>query len=187
MWLPSFLLSHQLTYCSKDLIIKVRISEIFKIFSCTGCALNWHLCGNEHSTTDVVIRKLLPKGVIEIAFIFTGTGVSFLPDKNCVLCLDILSKPRHLFPVFPKDYMDFSIEVFISGFQRSSFWQTDSLYPMQSRSSHPEVFLGKGVLKVCSKFTGEHPCRSVISIKLLNNFIEITLRRGRSPINLLHI
>ena len=29
------------------------------------------------------------------------------------------------------------------------------------------VFLGKGVLKICSKFTGEHPCKSVISIKLL--------------------
>ena len=26
------------------------------------------------------------------------------------------------------------------------------------RSSYPEVFLGKGVLKVCSKLTGEHPC-----------------------------
>ena len=38
-----------------------------------------------------------------------------------------------------------------------------------SRSSSPEVFLGKGVLKICSKFTGEHPCRSVISIKLLCN------------------
>ena len=25
------------------------------------------------------------------------------------------------------------------------------------RSSHPEVFLGKGILKTCSKFTGEHP------------------------------
>ena len=25
------------------------------------------------------------------------------------------------------------------------------------------MFLGKGVLKICSKFTGEHPCRSVIS------------------------
>ena len=28
------------------------------------------------------------------------------------------------------------------------------------------MFLGKGVLKICSKFTGEHPCRSMISIKL---------------------
>ena len=26
------------------------------------------------------------------------------------------------------------------------------------------MFLGKGVPKICSKFTGEHPCRSVISI-----------------------
>ena len=32
-----------------------------------------------------------------------------------------------------------------------------------NRSSHPEVFLEKGVLKICSKFTGEHPCRSEIS------------------------
>ena len=34
------------------------------------------------------------------------------------------------------------------------------------RSSRPEVFFRKGVLKICSKFTGEHACRSVISIKL---------------------
>ena len=35
------------------------------------------------------------------------------------------------------------------------------------------LFLGEGVLKICSKFTRECPCRSVISIKLLSNFIEI--------------
>ena len=29
----------------------------------------------------------------------------------------------------------------------------------KSRSSRPEVFLGKGVPKICSKFTGEHPYR----------------------------
>ena len=55
------------------------------------------------------------------------------------------------------------------------------------RSSHPQVFLGKGVLKICSKFTGEHPCQSAISIKLLCNFIEITLRHRCSPVNLRHI
>ena len=55
------------------------------------------------------------------------------------------------------------------------------------RSSHPEVFLGKGVLKICSRFTGEHPCRSALSIKLQSNFIEITLRHGCSLVNLLHI
>ena len=43
------------------------------------------------------------------------------------------------------------------------------------RSSHPEVLLGKGVLKICSKFTGEHPYWRAIS-----------LRHG-SPVNLLHI
>ena len=44
-----------------------------------------------------------------------------------------------------------------------------------------------GVLKTCSKFTGEQTYRSVISINLLCNFIEITLRHGCSPVNLLHI
>ena len=29
-------------------------------------------------------------------------------------------------------------------------------------SSPPEVFLGKGVLKICSKFTREHLCQSVM-------------------------
>ena len=28
------------------------------------------------------------------------------------------------------------------------------------RSSRREVFLRKGILEICNKFTGEHPCRS---------------------------
>ena len=55
------------------------------------------------------------------------------------------------------------------------------------RSSRPEVFLGKGVLKIYSKFTGEHQRWSAISIKLQSNFIKITLRHGCSPGNLLHV
>ena len=55
------------------------------------------------------------------------------------------------------------------------------------RSSLPEVFLRKGVLKVCSKFIGEHPWQRVISINLQSNFIDITLRHGCSPVNLLDI
>ena len=55
------------------------------------------------------------------------------------------------------------------------------------RSSHSEVFLGKGVRKICSKFTVEHPCRNSILIKLQSNFIEIALWHGCSPVNLLHI
>ena len=55
------------------------------------------------------------------------------------------------------------------------------------RSSHPEVLLEESVLKMCSKFTGEHPCQNVILVKLLCNVIEIALRHGCSPVNLLHI
>ena len=55
------------------------------------------------------------------------------------------------------------------------------------RSSLPEVFLGNGILKICSKCTGEHLCRSMISIKSLCNFFEITLWHRCSPVYLLHI
>ena len=57
----------------------------------------------------------------------------------------------------------------------------------QFKSSHPEVFLGKGVLEICSKFTGELLCRNVILRKLLCNFIKITLWHGWSPVYLLYI
>ena len=65
-------------------------------------------------------------------------------------------------------------------------WLLRISFLVKFRSSHPEVFLG-GALKICSKFAGEHSCRSAISIKLLCSFIEITLRHGCSPVNLLHI
>ena len=53
--------------------------------------------------------------------------------------------------------------------------------------SRPAVFLRKVFLKICIKFTGEQSCRSVISVKLLCNFIEIALWLGCSPVNLLYI
>ena len=33
-----------------------------------------------------------------------------------------------------------------------------------SRSSYLELFWGKGALKICRKFTGERPCKSVIKL-----------------------
>ena len=54
------------------------------------------------------------------------------------------------------------------------------------RSRRPEVFLRRALLKICSKFAGEHRCRNVVSIKLQSNFIEITLRHGSYPVNLVH-
>ena len=49
------------------------------------------------------------------------------------------------------------------------------------------MFLGKLVLKICSKFTGKHPWQGATSIKLQSNFIEIALRYVCSPVNFLHI
>ena len=53
------------------------------------------------------------------------------------------------------------------------------------RSLSSEVVARMCSVKICSKFTGEHPCLSVMSIKLLCRFIEITLCHGCSPVNLL--
>ena len=72
-------------------------------------------------------------------------------------------------------------------FQQFEQYNFESGYLRNFRSSPPLVFLGKSVLKICSKFLGEHPCRSVISIKLLCNLIKIKLRHRYSPVNLLHI
>ena len=71
--------------------------------------------------------------------------------------------------------------------KKASLSMFDRVLNTYLASSHSEVFLGNGVLKICSKFTGVHPCRSAISIKLLCNFIEIALQHGCSPVNLLHI
>ena len=73
---------------------------------------------------------------------------------------------------------------------RKNYISGEAKMPMKNytyRGSCPEVFLEKGVLKICCKFTGEHSCRSAISIKLQSNYIEITLRHGCSPVNLLHL
>ena len=70
-------------------------------------------------------------------------------------------------------------------------WKSPPLQCMSSsRSSRPQVFLEINFLKICSKFTGEDQCRSVISVKFsscLSNFIKITLWHGCSLVNLLHI
>ena len=54
----------------------------------------------------------------------------------------------------------------------------DILFFGDFRSSHPEVFWGKGVLKICSTFIGEHPCRNAISIKLLATLLKSRFSMG---------
>ena len=64
---------------------------------------------------------------------------------------------------------------------------SQGLYINILQSSRPDLFLRKDVLRISSMFTGEHPCWIMISIKLQNNFIEIAVTHGCSPVNLLHI
>ena len=93
-----------------------------------------------------------------------------------LLLLFLLSLLFYLFFAF---FPFFSLFLWIPGLtlMSCSFFITNSklhlLLSGMHRSSHPEVFL-----KMCSKFTGEHPCRSVISIKL---------RRPGCSVNLLHV
>ena len=56
--------------------------------------------------------------------------------------------------------------------------QNKATNKLHVRSSRPEVFLGKGVLKICNKFTGENLCQSVIQKICFANC---------SPVNLQHI
>ena len=63
---------------------------------------------------------------------------------------------------------------------------TQNCYLTDYSRSSTKVFLGKGILEIFSKFTGEQSCQRLVSIKLQSNFIEFTHRYGCSPVNLLH-
>ena len=54
-------------------------------------------------------------------------------------------------------------------------WVFPKQYRRQYRNSPSKVFLGKGVLKVWSNFTGEHPCQSAISITLLKSHFGMSI------------
>ena len=93
-------------------------------------------------------------------------NISYFIEISVKIVLFYISKQG--FPYFVHVYIEFQ-------------------YSRRFRSSHPEVFLVKSVLEKCNKFTGEHPCQSVILIKLQSNFIEIILRYECCPVNWLHI
>ena len=69
---------------------------------------------------------------------------------------------------------------------RMSFF-AKTLYTKKTEEIQKQPIRGvlrKSVLKIWSKLTGKHPFRSVISIKLLCNFIEIELRYECSIVNI---
>ena len=64
---------------------------------------------------------------------------------------------------------------------------TFSMWTNQATLCHRPVLKQIHFVKHVCKLTGEHPCQSVISTKLLWSFIEIILRYRCSPVNFQHI
>ena len=95
-------------------------------------------------------------------------------------------RPVSLFPICGKDF-----ERLIYNSLFEYFIENNLISPNQSgfivRKKNLEVLLRKGALKICCKFTREHPCRSAISVKLQSKFIEIAHRHGCSPVNLFYV
>ena len=86
-----------------------------------------------------------------------------IADLNCRSC-----HPKVIFGNF-RTYLENIMQKTIRTFHKNfidGYLFSDKLH-MPFRSNHPKVFLGESVLKICSKFAGEHPYGSVISIKLL--------------------
>ena len=95
----------------------------------------------------------------------------FRPDI-CVTLLQLPERvPYHFEKVFvlminmAKDFLRFK-QLFYTRFKVYNIIRLSSrislflcfLQVVKSRSNQSEVFLGKGVLKIYSKFTGENPC-----------------------------
>ena len=102
--------------------------------------------------------------------------MEYLFYKFCVLYY-FITFIFNIFVTSESMYVDMMIE------KKQKVWKTKFKY----RNSCFEVFCKEDVLKICSKFTGENPYRSVILIKLLRNFIEIIPQHGCSPVTLQHI
>ena len=88
------------------------------------------------------------------------------------------------FICFLKPFIRYSFRKLMNRFrEKFKILHLDPIMPY--RSSRPEVSLEKAILRICSKFTEEHSCQSVISIKLQSSckVIEITLRHRYCPVN----
>ena len=79
-------------------------------------------------------------------------------------------------------YMNFSVKEMMFFLDIENLSSDRFLFDKKRMKSFTSVNfqkpLEKGVLKICSKFTGEHPCRSVISINLQSNFFRTPYPRN---------
>ena len=92
-------------------------------------------------------------------------------------------------PLLITNFTNWNLKYWIWNKPLDTFSSTEAYHCKKSttRSSRPEMFRVKDVLKICNKFTEEHLRQNVTSIKLQSNFIEKTFQHGCSPVNMLHI
>ena len=106
-------------------------------------------------------RDVMHKDIIVTVQAIEYTGKNASVEEWFEKKINLVSKviPRNRLSMFQSPL----VNCFLKG--RSIIRSLKQNCPLfsQFRSSHPEVFLGKVVLKIFSKVTGEHPCRSEIS------------------------
>ena len=152
--------------------LSTRYLAILKFSTVSSSSLT-----NSWIVNNVIFWKLL------MQFLGNEVGKVFFIVKIWWLCRDFKSECSNFFKDFDSFLRTALIDTCFT--LKSQLFSNASSFSFSIiRSSHPEVFLEKGVLKICSKFTGEHPCRSAISINLLCSFHEIALQHGFSPLNL---
>ena len=143
-------------------------------------------CRNYITTFYIFFRNFIARKPPFVAFFFNFQDSCVIPQDQFLCMFSWLLKLRYcaVQGINICFFLTSGCILFISlkGAMFSILWKR-----FYFRSSPQEVFLRKAFLKICSKFTGGHPCRSMISIKLQNDFSEFTLRHGFSPVNLLHI
>ena len=133
-----------------------------------GSIILHQLLGDEIQKRFVMVKSLAD---VLKTYLFSSSPFEDML-KTCLRCLDqdeLLQKYFSQLQVF-----ETSREVFIMNCSRQI---TTKIFVLVIRKQSFNLFLGKGVLKICSKFTGE---QKICFATLLN-------RHGCSPVNLLHI
>ena len=146
-----------LQFKKKNNLAQVLLWKFCEIFK-TGFSMNTPVgcvcySSEELWITDFVIKKVLKHLLGKILQNSLGNTLSTFLNKG-----SSASVSRWIFPQCFKTLQVTSSRSLLE------FWKTifNSERQFLIRSSPPEVRLGKGVLKICSKFTGQHSCRATL-------------------------
>ena len=108
-----------------------------------------------------------------VSFCALNSGLRVFYYKNTIFSSECIPKNEEI--SYKKHNRRFLPHTYHYGYFGYDVCKKETILEERNRSSRPEMFLRKGVLKIWSKFTGEQPCRNVTSVKLQSNFIEIAL------------